>query len=159
VIEKTKTVYYCEHCKKHGLMRNMMERHERHCTLNPDRVCRWRFDYHSDDHPVLDLPALVADLRTRSVAPPGGRDPDYRLIVPADVEWLRGEVDGCPACMLAVFRQSGIEYHHGPDYANLWDYGEEVERFRARERAEREERQWEDDYRTAMYGSSGSSLS
>jgi len=43
---KTKQVYYCDHCKKHGLVRSAMERHELICKKNPDnhrtvlpRVC------------------------------------------------------------------------------------------------------------------------
>jgi len=33
---KTKQVYYCDHCKKHGLVRSAMERHELICKKNPD---------------------------------------------------------------------------------------------------------------------------
>ena len=38
--EKTKTVYYCDFCKKYRLTRNSMVMHESSCTLNPERVCR-----------------------------------------------------------------------------------------------------------------------
>lgn len=33
---KTKQVYYCDHCKKHGLSKHHMERHEKYCNNNPD---------------------------------------------------------------------------------------------------------------------------
>ena len=38
---KTKTVYYCDHCKKKGLVKSKMERHEELCHKNPanDRPC------------------------------------------------------------------------------------------------------------------------
>jgi len=32
---KTKEVYYCEHCKKHGLVKNKMIYHEAICSKNP----------------------------------------------------------------------------------------------------------------------------
>lgn len=120
-----KNVHYCEHCKKHGLSRPAMERHERHCTLNPERACRWTVDV-GGWHPEVLLSALVEAVRRR--------DP----LNPAAIDWLRDEVEGCPACMLAALRQSGLEYHFstrssGP-LSPLWDYGAEVERFRENER-------------------------
>lgn len=38
---KTKTVYYCDHCKKKGLVKSKMESHEELCHKNPanDRPC------------------------------------------------------------------------------------------------------------------------
>lgn len=33
-----KNVYYCDFCKKKGL--RSLKTHEKHCTGNPDRVCR-----------------------------------------------------------------------------------------------------------------------
>lgn len=43
---KIKDVYYCDHCKKHGLSRLAMVKHENVCYLNPInahpcRDCRW----------------------------------------------------------------------------------------------------------------------
>jgi hypothetical protein len=32
--------YYCSYCKKHGHRKPDMEKHEQHCTLNPNRSCR-----------------------------------------------------------------------------------------------------------------------
>ncbi len=37
---KLKNVYYCDFCKKHSLASWAMKEHEKHCTLNPDRICR-----------------------------------------------------------------------------------------------------------------------
>ena len=35
-----KKVYYCDYCKKKkGLSASAMTLHERHCTLNPNRIC------------------------------------------------------------------------------------------------------------------------
>ncbi|MFL5309503.1 MAG: hypothetical protein ACJ79H_03510 [Myxococcales bacterium] len=117
---KTKSVYYCEFCKKHGLSRPAMEKHERRCTMNPDRRCGWC------EYADTDLPALVLELRAR-----GG---DAAHASPEIVEWLRGQVDGCPACMLAAFRQAGLVYHWASDGTRVWDFGEQVELFRKTER-------------------------
>lgn len=38
MIEKTKTVYYCQHCKKHGLSKHAMERHEKYCMSDPNNI-------------------------------------------------------------------------------------------------------------------------
>lgn len=32
---KTKEVFYCEHCNKHGLSKSAMLRHEKFCSSNP----------------------------------------------------------------------------------------------------------------------------
>lgn len=32
---ETKSVYYCEHCNKHGLSKSAMTKHERWCSKNP----------------------------------------------------------------------------------------------------------------------------
>jgi hypothetical protein len=37
---KTKKVYYCDFCGKHKLTSNSIIIHEKHCTLNPNRICR-----------------------------------------------------------------------------------------------------------------------
>lgn len=40
--EKIKSVYYCEHCNKHGLMKHVILFHEKLCYKNPDnfRPCK-----------------------------------------------------------------------------------------------------------------------
>lgn len=125
-----KKVHYCDFCRKHGMSMPAMAKHEAHCTMNPNRSCRWKF--YGREHKPLPTRLLVADLHTRS---PLSED---------DIEWLRGMVSGCPACMLAALRQSGLQYHFTPNHhhAVLWDYGKEVERFRDEERRADEGDQW-----------------
>ncbi len=122
-----KNVYYCGFCKKHGLSRHAMEGHERRCTLNPDRVCRWRIE---GDPRQYDFRALAAALRNRS----SDEGFSVRHLVQADIDWLHDEVEGCPACMLAALRQSGVEYGWTRGGGRLFDYDAEVARFRAEER-------------------------
>jgi hypothetical protein len=61
-----------------------------------------------------------------------------------DIAELHDRVGGCPACMLAALRQSGVEYHYDEKHALIFDYTREVERYREdeREQALQEER-WE----------------
>lgn len=124
--EKTKKVYYCDFCKKHGLSRAAMVKHEVHCTMNPERLCRWwLIDY--------DVPrAGQKPHRMRRGLPRW-----LRLCAPLSqqhVDSLREHCCGCPACMLAAIRQSGIDRFIGFDYATSWDYDEEVKRYREDER-------------------------
>lgn len=113
--EQKKTVYYCIFCKKHGLMRGAMEKHERHCTMNPERVCRWGDNPHSVEY--VDIAQVMAE-----------SDP----LRAQEITWLRKRVDNCPACMLSVLRQSGLhEYHYDLKTGErIFDYKEEIERFR-----------------------------
>lgn len=129
---KAKTVYYCDFCKKHGLSRPAMEKHERICTMNPARTCRWIKD---DAHAAVDLSRLVSEVQSR--APLGEND----------LAWLHDELNGCPPCMLAALRQSGVEYHYDEKYKPLFWYDKAVEEFREREREE--ERQ--DEYRSLAF--------
>lgn len=120
---KTKTVYYCDYCKKHGLSRAAMEKHETKCTLNPDRICGWG---HSNE--TADFRSLAKELQ--------GRTP----LMQNDIAWLHDEILGdeaaaCPACMLAALRQSGVEYHHDVKTGvGIWSYEKAIEDYRKAER-------------------------
>lgn len=109
-----KTVYYCEHCKRHRMTAASMERHEMRCIYNPGRsMCGW-----CSKAPTYRAPA------------PADRVPGF--LADPDVERLRRELDGCPACMLAVVvqaRRAGLHDEEAWDF----DYRAEVERFRREE--------------------------
>ena len=122
---KTKQVYYCEFCNKHGLSRYAIVQHESFCTMNPQRLCRWRTP---SDHITAGAELALA-MKERA---PLKKD---------DIDWLHDEVEGCPACMLAALRQSGGEYHYLEDGYH-WDYKEEVERSRDEEREMARNDQW-----------------
>lgn len=123
---KTKTVYYCDFCSKRLFRQHSMAKHERHCTMNPGRTCRWaQLEYGSrtryGEHSFRrGLPRWV-----RLLAP----------LTKADLDRVRERVGECPACMLAALRQSGVEYHY--DYENhehMFDYEDEVKEYREREK-------------------------
>ena len=136
-----RVVFYCDFCRKHGLSRVAMEKHEAACTMNPRRVCRWRIDGHSDGSRVIDVAEIAAVLRDRATPYPISADPEAEertYLAKEDIDWLRGEVEGCPACMLAALRQSGVDsFHHAYRTGEtIFDYDAEVERLRAEEREE-----------------------
>ena len=96
--------YYCDHCGKAGGHAGHMRKHERGCTLNPERVCGIH-SFQSDEHqPTMEAlrAALVEDL----AAPP----PDYAN-TPWPIPKLRNVADGCPACILAALRQCADKSH------------------------------------------------
>lgn len=78
---KTKRVnrYYCDYCKKQGGSASHISRHEKRCTMNPDRECG-----------VCDLLGVAQDCANKCL------------------KWLREACDNCPACILAAIRQRGI---------------------------------------------------
>src|SRR6266487_1543974 len=107
-----KPVHYCEFCKRHRLTKHSIEAHEPRCIYNPLRsVCGW----HKEMRP--SAPA------------------DSALVFKdnPDVEWLRKEMDGCPACMLAVVVQARRLGLHDED-AWDFDYKAEVAKYREAER-------------------------
>lgn len=82
--------YYCDHCKKAGGLRHGMEIHEKHCTMNPSRECRMC-------HKAIDARAVTADMPELNILK---SDPEQVLAK------LRAICHNCPACILAVIRQS-----------------------------------------------------
>ena len=79
--------YYCDYCKKSS-GRSLAD-HEKHCTMNPARVCRFCKLLGETQRPLAELFAAI-----RSVPREGS------------VLTALGNVTGkCPACILAAIRQ------------------------------------------------------
>jgi len=108
--KKRKWRYYCDHCKKSGGTEFHMKKHEARCTMNPERVCGTCEE--SDGH-QYDMSILIAELMS------GG------------IDALRDKTEGCPNCMLAAVRQSGIMTKDDEDFKEVygWDYKIEKEAF------------------------------
>lgn len=83
--------YYCEHCKKSGCSGASMSRHEKGCTANPNRSCGHCREAGLPQHPMADLIKALGN----------GNE--------SGVDNLRELSEGCPACMLAAIRQSGLQ--------------------------------------------------
>ena len=76
--------YWCDHCGKGGLSKHHMIEHEKHCTMNPHRVCGMcARDEDAVQKPMAELVAAYDE----------------------SLEALAAKAEGCPACMLAGIRQ------------------------------------------------------
>jgi len=103
---KVKTVYYCEYCGRHRLTSYSIKEHEKHCTLNPHRVCGMCG--------CSDLTPLLGKYRDRfRIEEEKGELGTMENEVQLKWIWTRGEVtiediqddvERCPACTLAILR-------------------------------------------------------
>lgn len=109
--------YYCGFCKKSGCSSGHMKRHEEGCTRNPERQCGMCRVRGRGPRPTGYVATLVRSL---------GRGDE------AGVAALRESAGGCPACMLAAIRQSGLQYKPDAEDPGAWvafDFKKEKERF------------------------------
>lgn len=101
-----KNVYYCDHCKKRGLSKSHMSKHETGCTANINRVCG-KCD-------GIDLPKIVSELKLRFDIDKGLSDiSEWECLwsgEPVTLDEVRKLADGCPNCMLAILRQTHLNY-------------------------------------------------
>lgn len=111
---RTKKVnrYYCDFCKKSGGSAGHIVKHEKACTNNPNRVCGIcaiaGYPLDMVQQPLADLMALLPDQDSREVDSMGEYF-EWLLQATNDaLPKLREATSGCPACMLAALRQSGL---------------------------------------------------
>lgn len=78
---KIKNVYYCEYCNKHRLRKNIIEEHEKHCTLNPNRECR-----------------LCGNKNIKHIIKKYHKKKKFSL------KDIKKDVSDCPNCILTVLR-------------------------------------------------------
>lgn len=119
---KVKKVYYCEFCKKHSLLSNTLANHEKYCTMNPDRECRVCKS-------TLDKKLVEKYQNSYSLVPIREEGCTGRKVIwkdgkPISKGDIMNDVNGCPACALAIFRQS-------PDLVWIltFNYEEEMKKF------------------------------
>lgn len=112
--ERKVTRYYCDHCGMSKGTRPAMVRHERTCTLNPERACGL-CDMAGESS---DLPALLAIFEGFTEEVDFSSDAAleaHKKDKAARVAKLRELAQGCPACILAVARQCKL-YLEGFDW-------------------------------------------
>lgn len=118
--EKKLTAYYCDHCNKRLLSKFYMARHEKHCTLNPERSCRLCSAHNADlikDAMALlpEIPELNKDMSFEQFMCESSSviklEDDIKTAMPA----MYQTVDCCPACMLSAMRISGATKYQGYD--------------------------------------------
>jgi len=114
---KTVTRYNCDFCNKRGFSASHMTKHERHCTLNPNRDCRvcallengWDADFERKTLP--ELIAMLPDPGQMLAVDCCDTNNEYRKMteaLEAVLPAFRDATGGCPACMMAALRQAKI---------------------------------------------------
>ena len=91
--------YYCDFCKKSGGSGGHIAKHEKHCTMNPNRICGMCAMFSFDTVPVAELVAILPDIESVE-----GVVASVEKAMPA----LREKTQNCPACILAALRQAKI---------------------------------------------------
>ena len=105
--------YYCDHCNKGNGSPSAMKRHERGCTLNPQREC--------------GMCRMLADEGGPDPAP--ARDELVRVMDEKGFKAMCAVANECPACILAALRTKNcFDPEAGPtvkgpdDGRNEWSY-------------------------------------
>jgi hypothetical protein len=111
--------YYCEFCKKSGCSGGHIAKHEKHCTMNPNRICRMCKVFEVEPADMLDMLGVLpnpADYDLEDVSSGTGEvwgsHMDARELFDMDIDAtmpkLREIANDCPVCILAALRQKGI---------------------------------------------------
>jgi hypothetical protein len=119
--------YNCDFCGKTKYSKPAMNRHERGCTKNPNRVCHvcqiapgrlvkdWRMQ-----KPIAELMALLPDpkafINPNLTEDAWIQDGLLRDAVNAALPELRKACENCPACIMAALRQKGIPVPLATDF-------------------------------------------
>jgi hypothetical protein len=131
---KPVTRYECDYCGKRGYSASHMAKHEKHCTLNPNRQCR--VCQHVDmplEKSITEVLALLPKSDGFKLPPEslGYLDiplfddlTDYESWGNACYEIVQEYTD-CPACTLAILRQAGThpsctEFDYKAQMKELW---------------------------------------
>ena len=99
--------YYCDYCKKANCSSASISKHEKSCTLNPNRICRMCAMF---DLPQTSMNELLAILPKPEIL-----EDDIGLLsyvnigdVEKSMVELRSVSNNCPACIMAAIRQKGF---------------------------------------------------
>ena len=129
---KTKKVYYCDFCKKHGLSSYWIQKHEKHCTLNPNRECRMCNAKKLDKNYIKKANLILKDLLRHKKNDGIRGDHVANFNTRLKKEILEELV--CPICTLAIYRQSNKELLHWVE----WDFKKECREWWQEENEEQE---------------------
>lgn len=119
--------YFCNFCKKSGGSSFHMQKHEKECTLNPDRECGMCRIADLDSEPLPKLIAIIKKhVKTTEAIVEFGEWMDY-IIDSQDalLDELNNATDYCPACILAAIRQADVPV----PVISQFDYSEACKEF------------------------------
>jgi len=110
MIRKKAWRYYCEYCKKRGGSGGHIKKHEKHCTLNPNRecgLCDLAGEKPTEMSVLLNI--LPDPGPYRKTDESGWHEwPGLAEAAEKAMPELREKTGECPACILAALRQKGI---------------------------------------------------
>jgi len=109
-----KYVYYCDFCKKKGLRKDAIIRHEWHCTMNPKRWCRLceNTTDMSEDIQMFKSRFEISISKSNHIYSFQEGFPKIKWIgEPITMEELRIKYDNCPACILSILRQTQVNQY------------------------------------------------
>lgn len=109
---RSKTVirYYCDFCSKGTFRKSSAESHELTCVKNPNRGCFLCTDA------VRDLAEIIPTFKTKIFPHSQDFGKEFNITTKEAIDWLRKEVGNCPACILAVLRQTDTLAYEFFDY-------------------------------------------
>jgi len=103
--------YYCDFCKKAGGSKGHIIRHEKSCTLNPNRICNVCLSLlEVEQKSISQLLEILPDGRNFIEEEIAGMI-SYGTLgkeVEKHMPKLRELTENCPACIMAALRQAGI---------------------------------------------------
>ena len=101
-----KNVYYCDYCNKKGL--RSLKIHEKHCTANPDRMCRLCenpsvkeiIEKYKRYFEIIISPSKISEF---------GEEVEVKYFQDFTLNDIRLEIDyQCPNCLLTIIRCVGL---------------------------------------------------
>lgn len=105
MLKKKVWQYQCEFCGKKNYSASHMNKHEKRCTMNPERECGMCL-MNDELNNLNDLKMLISD--PEYIEEHGHETLMNSDKLKGDLEFLRQESNNCPACILAVLRQNNI---------------------------------------------------
>ena len=122
--------YYCDFCKKSGSSKYYMEIHEKHCTLNPQRECRFCTTISGPTTSMEEMLKVMPNIEDYKVIKIYD---DYEsisyqgldVVLKKSIDKIRELSNNCPGCILSVLRQSNLQTHA----FDIFNYKEEVKMF------------------------------
>jgi hypothetical protein len=119
--------YYCDFCKKSGCSKHHIEKHEKRCTLNPNRECGICKILSTAQPKMEEMLRVLPNIENYKliVGDDIGSYWGYEQVLSDGLKKLRDIAGNCPVCVLAALRQAKIPVY----LVTGFDYKKEMEDF------------------------------